>query len=102
MTDIKKPEALRLAECLDNRTMKMLQDRAAASELRRLHAEIEATNRQVEILTDELSKCDKENAELRAALRQHIRTYRVDDQHWAPEEEANRLMALVLAQGEKE
>ena len=68
MTDIKKPEALRLAEWLDNRTMKMLQDREAARELRRLHAELEATDRQVEILTDELSKCDKENAKLREAL----------------------------------
>jgi hypothetical protein len=52
----------------------------AAAELRRLHTENEA---------------------LRSALRQHIRTYQVDDQHWAPEEEADRLLAMALAQGEK-
>ena len=36
------PLALKLADWLERRTMKMLQDRQAAAELRRLHAENEA------------------------------------------------------------
>lgn len=41
MTDTQLPKALQLADWLDCRTMKMLQDRQAADELRRLHAELE-------------------------------------------------------------
>lgn len=42
--------------------------RTVADELVRMHNEIEATDRQVFILTDELSKCDKENAALKKAI----------------------------------
>jgi hypothetical protein len=49
--------------------------RTVADELVRMHNEIEATDRQVEILTDELTKCSKaygglqaENEALRSAI----------------------------------
>jgi hypothetical protein len=79
------PKALALADMIEEDPMTTWGYREAshdaAAELRRLHAENEA---------------------LRAALRQHIRTYQVDDQHWAPEEEADRLLAMALARaGEK-
>ena len=44
-----QPEALRLAEWLDNRTNIMLQDRQAAAELRRLHAIEEAAKNLVKV-----------------------------------------------------
>ena len=61
------PAALRLADHLE-RFRSFPDDLAAAAELRRLHTENEATDRQVEILTDELGKCSKENAALKKAI----------------------------------
>ena len=75
MTD-KQPEALRLADHLEH-FRSFPKDLEAAAELRRLHAE---------------------NVALRAALRQHIRTHQVPDEHWDPEKEADRLMGETLKQ----
>ena len=117
------PLALRLADILGCSALQC--DVDAAAELRRLHAENielaarvrvaesgfhaavqtakwqESTNSELNRHIAQKAELRAENEALRAALRQHIRTYRVDDQHWAPEKEADRLMALVLAQGEK-
>ena len=77
-------EALRLAEALENtpnwqkeewnsdwKASVMHFSRVpfeAAAELRRLHEELQATERQVEILSDDLSRCSKINRELLEAL----------------------------------
>lgn len=65
-----QPEALRLASALvrtDDIADHIRSE--AAAELRRQHEELKATERQVEILSDELSKCSKSNAELLGAYR---------------------------------
>ncbi len=59
-----KPLAIALADALENFFGGAPSEQAAA-ELRRLHAELEATERQVEILSDDLSKCSKVNEALR-------------------------------------
>ena len=83
-----QPLALRLADW----------HRAMADEPKRNEAKRQK-HRQTEI---ELRRLHAENEALRAALRQHIRTYQVSDDHWEPEKEADRLMELVLARtGEK-
>ena len=101
------PAALRLADHLE-RFRSFPDDLAAAAELRRLHAEIEATERQVEILTDELSKCSKENAKLREALKEvglflHHAWCDVQMNEYSLEK-LNKTMEVVdaaLAQGDK-
>jgi chromosome segregation ATPase len=60
-------EALRLADEFENgewiaHTGQWREE--AAAELRRQHEELNATERQVEILSDELSKCNKANQKL--------------------------------------
>ena len=79
MKDTTKPDALRLADHLE-RFRSFPDDLAAAAELRRLHTENEATDRQVFILTDELSKCSKENAKLRALLSDLVKVCEHHDQ----------------------
>jgi hypothetical protein len=89
------PLALRLADHLEQ-FRSFPSDLEAAAELRRLHTELEATNRNVEIIADELAKCNRAYGVMRDALRQHIRTYQVADDHWAPEEEADRLLEKLV------
>lgn len=65
-----QPKALRLAELMLERPHDALDflPAKAAAELRRLHEELQATERQVEILSDDLSRCSRLNAELLEAL----------------------------------
>ena len=95
------PEALRLANHLEH-FRSFPDDLAAAAELRRLHAEIEATDRQVEILSDELSKCSKENEALRAVLQALLDDYDGCDcpptDPWCPK---NRAIAALARAGGK-
>jgi predicted nucleic acid-binding Zn-ribbon protein len=80
-----------------------------ADELVRLHQEIEATDRQVEILTDELTKCSKaygglqtENEALRIALQVMLRDYTaVHDIGDVEMQPAIYQAREALAQGEK-
>lgn len=58
-----QPEALYLADNADKAGAHRV-----AAKLRRLHGELQATERQVEILSDDLSRCSKINAELLEAL----------------------------------
>ncbi len=60
-----QPEALRLADWLERRTMKMLQDRQAAAELRRLH---EAHEWQYTMAGERLRRIEKDEVLLRQAL----------------------------------
>jgi hypothetical protein len=70
-----KDEALKLASALDNWATQMDMGRKpdpksltrkASAELRRLQAELDATNRQVEILSDALAESRREVAALKA------------------------------------
>ena len=73
-----QPEALRLAEALDELDAQFSHPGLcgdAAAELRRLHAENEA---------------------LQKALRRVIRIYRVDDQTWNPEAEVERIYQMEM------
>ena len=70
-----QPEALRLADAMDavntnnaDSLLVQMAARSAAAELRRLHEELAATERQVEILSDDLSRCGKMNSELLETL----------------------------------
>jgi len=60
------PEALRLADHLE-RFRSFPDDLAAAAELRRLNSELEATDRQVNILTDDLNRVYQGVKKLHAA-----------------------------------
>ncbi len=63
----KLPEPLRLAEHLEQ-TMQWPLHGKAADCLRKLHEELEATNRQVEILSDALSESRREIAAIMQAI----------------------------------
>jgi chromosome segregation ATPase len=82
------PLALALAEMLDKVLAEPLEAAtilAAAAELRRLHTELEATERQVFILTDCMSDCSKANARLEAeneALREALKRARESMADW--------------------
>ena len=87
-----QPLALKLADKTD----------AVCERLRRTSMPIADIIPHIQAQADELHRLHAENLALRSALRQHIRTYQVDDQHWEPEQEADRLMTLALARaGEK-
>ena len=62
-----QPEALRLADLLETYPLNEC-DKEAAAELRRLHEELAVTVYQVELLSDDLSRCSKMNSELLEAL----------------------------------
>ena len=74
--------------------------RTVADELVRMHQEIEATDRQVEILTDELTKCSKENAVLRALLKEARKIIRASTSRNLAKDWDQRATD-ALAQGEK-
>ena len=80
MTDIKKPEALRLADHLEH-FRSFPDDLAAAAELRRLHAELEATDRQVNILTDTLHNANEDAKRFREAASCERETRRQLERH---------------------
>lgn len=62
-----QPEALELAGWLDTSSYGPLDNRhKAAAMLRAQHAEIEADNRNLGILTDALAQCSKTHADLEA------------------------------------
>ena len=71
-----------------------------ADELVRLHNEIEATDRQVEILTDTLSECSKENAVLRGLLKEARKIIRASGARNLAKDWDQRATA-ALAQREK-
>jgi len=89
------PLALKLADELEMWTL----GEPAAAELRRLYEEVEGTAQRNRDIYKQLDAAEAEIDRLTKLLRQNIRTYMVDDQHYAPEEEATRLLGLVLTGG---
>ena len=95
------PKALELADVLERMSLSTRWDKQAAAELRRLHSELEATDRQVNILTDTLSRCDQQNKTLRAIADYLIRTYVVADESWNKEADTKRVMARLWKEHSK-
>jgi septal ring factor EnvC (AmiA/AmiB activator) len=99
-----QPLALRLADYLDVTPRTGLAYSAkvqAAAELRRQHAEIEATDRQVEILTDTLSECSKANARLHAE-NEALRGFAQEVRRTGDTRLASMAIAALARAGEKE
>lgn len=63
-----------------------------------LEADLAATRDLAEGYAQERNELKAENAKLRAALKSHIRMYRVDDQAWDHEAETERLFNLALGE----
>ena len=75
--------------------------RTVADELVRMHKEIEATDRQVEILTDTLSECSKANARLHAE-NEALRGFAQEVRRTGDTRLASMAIAALARAGEKE
>ena len=98
MTD-KQPKALMLADALLEPVVLDKHAMQAAAELRRLHSELEATDRQVNILTDALHNANEDAKRFREAASCEREVRRQLERHVDALEDQVKTLDLRCAQG---